>query len=356
MDILDRFLVREFLRYFVLVTVGISVLFLGIDFLANMWKINLPMGKILIFYVLKIPEALQQFLPLGCLLGVLLVLAGMSRQNEILALYSSGVGGLRIVSTFVAIVATVSTLSFLVFDSLVPTMTKMQLMLRKGVSFDQEGALFTLRTGLWYRGKHMIYNVGRFVPQTNTLEKVSIYRLNPSFEVVQIIHSQKATFINDEWILEDGSVITYDPDTRFPTAEKFAKKAGVILEKPGDFKTLELYEGTMRLRDLRKYIDRNRNFGLDTISQQVHYHERVALVFAPLVFLLLAVPFALKPLKSYSMPKSIGLCFLIVFLYLLMFRMSLSVGKGGHIPPVVSAWTPNLLFLGIAGLLITRKS
>jgi lipopolysaccharide export LptBFGC system permease protein LptF len=36
--------------------------------------------------------------------------------------------------------------------------------------------------------------------------------------------------------------------------------------------------------------------------------------------------------------------------------MALSIGKGGHIPAVVAAWTPNTLFLAIAGLLIIRKS
>ena len=111
----------------------------------------------------------------------------------------------------------------------------------------------------------------------------------------------------------------------------------------------------MKLRDLRSYINRNRNFGLDTIAQQVHYHERIALVFAPLVFLLLAIPLAIKPLQTHLMAKSIGLCFTIVFLYLLMFRTSLSVGKGGHIPPMVAAWAPNILFLLISGILFSRK-
>ena len=96
----------------------------------------------------------------------------------------------------------------------------------------------------------------------------------------------------------------------------------------------------MRLKDLRVYIRRNKAYGLDTTAQQVNYQERISLVFTPLVFVLLGIPFALQPLKSQSMPKSIAFCFLIVFIYLLMFRMSLSIGKSGIFPPIVAGWAP----------------
>lgn len=355
MDTLDRFLIREFFQYFLLTLAGMAVLFLGIDFLANLWRTDLPMIKVLEIYLYKIPGALQQFIPLTSLLATLLVLSNMSRQNEVLALYTSGVGTFRIISTFIALVATVSTFSFLAFDTLVPSMTKKQIMIRKGLNPYEEHALFKLRTGLWYRSKNLIYNVGRFVPETNVLEDVNIYVLSPSFEITEIIHAKKAIFENEDWTLKEGVFVTNDPKTRFSFSESFETKKGIIPEKPSDFKTLQIDETTMQLKALRKYIHRNRNFGLDTIQQQVHYHERVALVFAPLVFILLGIPFALKPLRTHSMAKSIGLCFFIVFLYLLVFRMSLSIGKGGHIPAVAAAWAPNTIFFTLALIFSVRK-
>ena len=110
----------------------------------------------------------------------------------------------------------------------------------------------------------------------------------------------------------------------------------------------------MRLKDLRKYITRNKSYGLDTTVQEVNYHERLALVFTPLVFVLLGIPFALQPLRTYPLAKGIGFCFLVVFLYLVMFRMSLSIGKGGQIPPLIAAWAPNLVFLA-ASMVFKRR-
>jgi len=354
MDTLDRFLLKEFLAYFVLVVAGLAILFLGIDFLSNFWKINLPLMRVLAIYGYKLPAAMQQFVPVACLMATLLVLSSMSRQNEILALYSSGIGTLRLISTFVAVIASISTFSFLAFDSLVPTFAKKEMLVRRGLDPASEyGPLLNLN-GFWYRSGNLIYNVGRFSPETNTLDDVRVYFLSPTFKVVQMLRARQAVFTENDWMLQDGFEVQYPPEN-FPLPAKFEKRVGVIPEKPGDFKTFQVEDQTMRLRDLRRYIDRNKAYGLDTTSQQVTYHERLALVFTPLIFVLLGIPFAIKPLKSQSMPKSIAFCFVVVFIYLLMFRMSLSVGKGGHIPPVVAGWATNIVFLVVSLLLIIRR-
>jgi len=253
------------------------------------------------------------------------------------------------------VVATVSTISFLVFDSLVPPLNKRLELLKKGLDPNKEEAVLLHRGGFWYRSGRLIYNVGHFTPETNTIDDLNIYLLSSSFQLMERIHAKTARYIEDDWILENGFVITYPHDTKFPLTTTFEKKRGIIPEQPSDFRTLRIQEEMMRLKELRKFIARNKSYGLDTTAQEVHYHERLALVFTPLVFVLLGLPFALKPLKTQTMPKSIAFCFLVVFLYLLTFRMTLSIGKGGHIPPLVAGWSTNLLFLIVASVLIARR-
>lgn len=355
MDTLDRFLLREFLSYFVLILLGLSLLFLGVDFLSKFWNMHLPMSRILEIYAYRVPGALQQFVPVACLMATLLVLTTMSRQNEVLALYSSGVSTLRLISTFIAAVATVSTLSFLIFDSLVPTLNRRQMLAHQSTdAADLAQAGFGER-GFWYRSNHLIYRVGQFLPEASKLLDVHIYMLDSRFAIRQTIYAKEAHFQNDEWVLKQGTIVTYPEDDRFPISAHFDEKRGTIPEKPSDFKTIKIQEDTMRLRDLRAYIKRNSAYGLDTTHQRVNYHERMALVFTPLVFILLAMPFAVHPLKSQSTARSVAFCFVVVFCYLLMFRLSLSIGKSGHIPPFIAAWAPNLIFLGISLMGLTRR-
>jgi lipopolysaccharide export system permease protein len=111
----------------------------------------------------------------------------------------------------------------------------------------------------------------------------------------------------------------------------------------------------MRLRDLRKYIEKNQRYGVDTTLQKVSYHSRVAHVFSPLIFVLLGLVFVLNPLKSQSAAKGVALSFLLVFVYLIMSKMSVSIGKSGQIPAFLAAWLPNMLFLGFGVLKIAKR-
>lgn len=354
MDILDRFLIREFVVYFILVLFGLALLYLGIDFLSHFWDMRMPTVTVLTVYGYKVPAALNQFIPVACLMATLLVLTAMSRQNEVLALYSSGIGTYRIISTFIAVTATISTVSFLTFDSLVPAFAKREMLVQKGLDPSKEYMLTTTGGGFWYRSGRLVYSVGRFVPEANTLEDLKVYLVSPNSKLLQMMRAKRAKFVENDWVLEDGFVIAY-PDTGFPTSAIFKTKVGVIPEKPSDFKTLKIEEKTMRLRDLRRFIDRNKSYGLDTTGQQVSYHERLALVFTPLIFVLIGIPFATKPLRTHSIARSVGFCFLVVFMYLLIFRMTISVGKGGHIPPLIAGWATNAIFLVFSLFLVLRK-
>ncbi len=356
MDTLDRYLLKETGVFLLLLIVGLGLLFVGIDFLNNFWRSPLPLNKVVLTYVYRIPLAIQQFVPVACLIATLIVLSGLSRQNEILALNASGIGTLRIVSTFVALVATVSAASFLIFDPLVPVFNRKIVLISRGLDPSNSENLQAFdRSDFWYRSGRLFYNFGSFTPQTNTLQDIRIYLFTPGFYLLEKIHAKEAHYENGDWVLKNGTVVTYPPDSQFPLSKNFSTKRKVIPEKPTDFKTLEVREDTMRLKDLRRYIQRNKEYGLDTTLEQVHYHERIASVFTPLVLVLLGFPFAMKPLKNNTNARNIGLAFSIVFAYLLASRLSLSIGKNAHIPPFVAGWAPNFLFLSIAAFRLGRK-
>lgn len=357
MDTLDRFLLKEFFAFFFVILIGLAFLYLGIDFFSKFWNMNMLFTRALELYAYRVPAALQTFVPVACLMATLLVLSSMSRQNEVLALYASGVGTLRLVSTFVAVVATVSTISFLVFDSLVPPLNKKINLMERGLDPTQDTYMFSPHGGFWYRSGHLIYNVGHFQLKDNVIDDLDVYTLTPDFRMKEKMHAQHASFDPKagQWTFRSGYSVRYPPGEDFPEIERFVSRLGELPERPTDYKAIKIQEDMMRLRDLRKLISRNSDYGLDTTSQKVHYHERLAIVFTPLVFLLLGFPFALKPLRTPSMSGSVGFCFLLVFVYFISFRISLSIGKGGHIPPVVAAWAPNVIFLFLWGTYTARK-
>ncbi|NBX76215.1 MAG: YjgP/YjgQ family permease [Proteobacteria bacterium] len=357
MDTLDKYLIRELIIYFVLVLIGISALAVGIDFLSKFWSAGIPFGRAMEIYLYKIPKATQQFVPVAALMATLLVLSTMSRSNEILALYASGVSPVRIVSTFIAAIATLSTVTFLLFDPLLPLFEQKKNQLEAGKSgaevakFQADGS----RYGFWYRSNDLIYHVGTFNPKTNTLQDLDLYFLGPEFQILKKIRAKEAKFEDGDWSILDGVMVEYPLENPFPKSESFKEIRDIIRENPSDYQTVEIEETTMRLRDLRKFIERSHRYGVDMTVQRVSYHERVAHVFSPLIFVLLGLSFSLSPFKNQSPAKGVALSFLLVFVYLILSKMSLSVGRGGRIPPMVAAWLPNMLFLGLAGVKLVKK-
>lgn len=354
MDILDRYLFREFFAYFFVVLFGLAFLFVGIDLLTKFSEINMPFQKVLQLYGYKLPEIIQRLFPVSCLMSALLLLSNLSRQNEILALYVSGIGIFRIGSSLIAIVAILSGTSFLLFDSLVPVFAKREKLLRRGLDPNQDYPAIGAGSRFWYRSGRIIYNVSSFSAETNTLNDIHVFVMSPGFELLQMIRAKHAVYLNNDWELQEGITVTY-PQNRFPVRSKFSTKKGLIPEKPSDFKTLQVEDEIMRLDELKRYIARNDSFGLDTTSQKINYHQRIAMVFTPLIFIILALSFVVKAHAIHSFSKSTGLCFLIVVTYLLLFQMTVSVGRSGLIPPIIAGWAPNAIFLIVATVLLLRR-
>lgn len=356
MDTLDRYLTKEYCTYFVLLLLSISVLYLGIDFFSRFWNLDLPMDRIVKLYAYKLPGAMEQFLPVACLFAILLTLTNMSRQNEILGLYGGGISRLRITSAFLSLVAVICTLSFLFFDKVVPYCAQKQILIREGKDVNNSISWQGYKGGrFWYRSGNIFLGVANYSQELTTLDDISIFLMDDHNTVVEHIRAKRAIYRNAEWILEDGHVVTYPPEDNYPNSKSFEVKRGVIRQRPSEFSTLKIIEDAMELRDLRKYIKRNQSFGLDTTEQQVAYHERLALVFTPLIFVLLGIPFAAHPLKTHSLSQGVGYCFLLIFLYLVLFRFSLSLGKASYLPAFLAAWLTNVLFLLYAGFRMLRK-
>jgi len=189
MDTLDRYLTKEFCIYFTVILFLLAALFLGVDFFTNIWDFRIPMSSVLTLYGYKIPAILNQMVPIACLMATLLTISQMSRQNEVLALYSSGIGTIRVLSTLVAIVAVISTVSFLFFDSAVPLFNRKQELVKRGLS--PTGEISTIpQGGFWYRSGNLIYRVGHISIENNSIENLHVYLLNPNFQLFQKIYAQ----------------------------------------------------------------------------------------------------------------------------------------------------------------------
>ena len=74
------------------------------------------------------------------------------------------------------------------------------------------------------------------------------------------------------------------------------------------------------------------------------------------MFILIAVPFGLRPVRGGGTGLGFGLAVAIVFVYYVISTVFLSVGALATGLAGIAAWTPNLLFTVIGAWLLRRAS
>ncbi|MCB0404758.1 MAG: LptF/LptG family permease [Bdellovibrionales bacterium] len=358
MDTLDRYLIREFLLYFILVLFGLAAVYIAIIFFEEFWRLELSGRALFLYYLYQIPIALNQFVPVAVLMATLLILTTLSRQNELLAIYSGGMGIVRISSTFIGTVAIISTVSFLVFDSVVPAAQKRMYLLKRGVDDTAEKGFTFYPSRYWYRAGDKIYNIDRYISDSTQLEGITIYTLDDAMRIKERVSAKRATFDGQKWILEDGFAITYplgEMGGNYPVPQKFEARSGLITQKPKQFLEFTDERKYLRLRDLRLRIERHELYGLDTTTPAINYHERLALVFSPLIFVMIGIPLAANPMRQRTVTRGASYAFAVILLYLLLFRVCLAAGQANLLPPAVAGWLTNGVFLTYALIVIIKR-
>jgi lipopolysaccharide export system permease protein len=110
----------------------------------------------------------------------------------------------------------------------------------------------------------------------------------------------------------------------------------------------------MSLNQLSKFIDRNKEAGLDTLRYEVDYHAKFGFAFAAVVMSFLAIPFSVTRARSGGAFASLGFCLLLAFGYWASYSSALTLGQHGAIPPILAAWGPNIIAIALATFFLLR--
>ena len=109
--------------------------------------------------------------------------------------------------------------------------------------------------------------------------------------------------------------------------------------------------------ELKDFIQRIKENGYDTTPYLTDLHAKISFPFVVVVMTFLGIPFALRIGRSGNVAVGITASMAIGFFYWLFFSFSISLGRGGVLPPFLAAWSANFIFgaLGILVLLQQRE-
>jgi lipopolysaccharide export system permease protein len=349
---LHRYVVREYLKIFGLTLSSLILIYVVVLFLQKIdlfIKHRAPLHLIFKYFLYRLPEVTFQWtLPYAVLLATLLTLGMLSRHSEITAMKAGGVSLYRITLPLLFIALIISFLSFLGNEYLVPfTNQKVRYLLSVEVRKEQLTSFFK-NYKIWYRSDHRIFNIQLLDPQKKVLEGFTLYQLDDSFRCIQRIDAREAKWVNGRWWLYDGATRDFDKGGSVRMIP-FGEMEYSLPENWESFQTIERQSEEMSYTELRAYIRKIQSAGYDATRYVADFYSKYSYPLLNLIMVLIGVPFALKTGRSGGVALSIGLSVMIGFAYGVTFYIFLSFGRSGILSPLLSSWTPTVLF-GLAGI------
>ncbi len=368
MKILRNYLLKEFIVPFALsLIVLIFVMLLG-----NLIKLaeliitkGVSFTSVLKLFIFFIPYLLTYCLPIAALSSALLSLGRLSSDNEILAIRASGIHTLRLITPLFVIGAILTLFLVILNDRIIP---KAHFAARKTlIDIGIKNPAAALEAGTFIDSFQnyvlFIYSIDKN-PQTgerNILNNVRIYEPQGKDKPSRTIVARKGEFVSlpekkmVKLKLMEGTSDEPDPNkpgeffklnfkTYYISLNLSEQSAlGELQKKPKD----------MTIKELKTEIKKFDSQSIETTPLLVQLHQKLALAFSTLIFILIASPLAIITHRREK-TLNFGLAFLIVVAYYLLLIGFESLSLQGYLPAAISVWMPNIVFLA-AGIILTAR-
>lgn len=348
MTILNRFLLKHFLRILLLSVGAFIGIYLLIDFfekVSDFIDYKASAADYLSYLLNSVPVIFVQILPLAILMTVVLTLGALGRTNEVTAMRACGISLWRIVRPFMLLALGLSALLLVINELIVPLNAKALNQLLE-VKLQGKQQLSFKRNELWYRDQNRIINIRIADPQTQSLHGVTIFNLDQSPKVILRQEALRVKFEEGRWTAKTLTERSFDPAhgdlLKITTLENQTVDIG---RQPDDFVRQAEHNSALNFQQLLRMVNKLDQEGIDSTHQRVDMHNRLAAPFTCLIMAFLGVPFALQRGRNSNIALGIGLSLGIGVVYFILQSLITAFGYSGALPPILAAWTTNIIFL-----------
>ncbi len=359
LHLLDRYILKLLLPPF-LFGIGIfTVLLVAGDvlfYLANL-VVNqgLSLWVAIKIFLYKLPEVVIMTFPMAVLLATILAFGKMSSHGEIIALRSVGVSFRRSLVPVIIMAVGVAVFSFIFNESVVP-------ITRRAVSNVLEAEIgkkkaVLLKEDVFLRemeGEELrrVLYIAQMNPRSGYFRRVIIQEFEKN-RLSRIITAEDGFIEGDSWVLNDGKIYNIDKDGSVSSVAKFKKQIMTFSFSPQKAVSMAKEPQEMTLVELKEHISMLKAQGASSKRLEVRYHQRLAIPWAGVVFVLIGAPLAIVPHRGSS-SMGVGLSVLIIFIYYVLLSFGQALGDAGEIPPLLAAWLPNMVLGGVGTILCLR--
>ena len=349
MTILDRYIIKEIIKYFGIFLIAATGIYLVVDFFENIDKFldaGVTVFRMVQFLQLKLPLITAQITPVGILLAVLMTFGLMNKNNEMIALKSGGVSTYYFIRPIFIVGLIITILLFLLSEIVVPlTISKANDIYRVEVK------KYTQTKGqknIWFKSQRCIAFISYFNPKNKTISGITLNYFDSQFKLKRRVDAARGEFQQGQWVFKDIMEQRLDKKTGSYDIKFHEQKVEKIDFLPEDLQRVAKKSEEMSFQELFYYILEVEADGYDATPYRVDLHGKFALPVACLIVSLIGAGITIRKISKHGFAVYIALGIVVIFLYWIIHSFCMSLGYGGMLPPVIAAWMSNFVFACLA--------
>jgi LPS export ABC transporter permease LptG/LPS export ABC transporter permease LptF len=346
-NIVDRYVLREFLKILGLVVISVGALALVIDYTnisGDIRQNHIAFHTVFAYYRFMVFQILDWTLPISVLVATLVTFGILAKNNEITAIKSSGVSLYRIALPILAVSVFVSIFAYLNLDFVLPySNQRLDYLHRKIKGQVTYGS--TDQQKVWFRGKgRYLINFLNYDRNAKALSQVQVFEFHPTeFRLTRRVYAQRAVWDGSGWVFENGWMRSF-PEGGGSTYSPITTPLRLYYsETPADFATEVKAPNQMTFAQLRRYIATIRQSGYAPEQLTVELYKKTSWPAISIVMALIALPFAFKSGKKGAL-YGVTIALILGIVYWIIFVVFTKFGEVGNLPAILSAWSANILF------------
>jgi lipopolysaccharide export system permease protein len=355
--ILDRYLLREYL-VFMAIGLGVAaVLFLVIDLLQTLdryLRIKPPLIYVVEHIVYRMPAAVHDGLPVVMLVATIFLFLALTRYHELTAMKAAGMSLYRVAAPVLLLGAGVAVLSGLFQELVLPRLNEMGDEVDRVKIRGQLPRHLQSRERLWLRtADSRFYRVELLNPGSSDMYGVTVLEVDhETFRLQSRLDARRAHWTPEGWELTDGAFREFGPLGEVQTIP-FVMTAIDLREDMDDFTKIHKAIAAMSYFELRDYVARLEATGYQVKKYTVELYSKLSFPWVNLIMVLVAIPFSLQSPRGGRL-FGVALAIAIMAGYLVIHYVALAFARADLLPPLLAAWTANIIFLGLGTSLFLR--
>jgi len=353
-QILDLYIIRGWLFY--LAFTGIYMIFDFFQVLGDIVRNHISLKVVFNYYRFLTPQIVYLMLPLSILVATLVNFGLLTKSNQVTAMKSAGISVYRASLPILIAAGLLSVAMYILGDYYLPQTNQRQDALRNQIKGKPPQTYYRPDRQWIFGQSARIYNYRFFDPDRNVFADLAVFEFDPqTFVLKRRIYANRAVWEAPVrgWVLENGWVRDLSGDRVTSYMPFSVAKFDEVTEEPQYFKKEVKPSAQMSAWELRRYINDLAQSGFDVVRLSVQFYRKFSYPLIAFVVALIGIPFALTTGAKGAL-SGVALSIGIAIIYWSASSLFEAMGNLSQLPPVVAAWSPDVLF-GLGGVYLLLR-